>query len=115
MIDSYSVCGSAVRCAERLRLSGDGHSPSRVRGCASNTKIRKQQLPLPVRQSLTAHQAAKPRVSADELITSAMNGKNETRLLGIRFQLLSEVNDVRIDGARVRIIFVTPYRIQQSI
>ena len=44
-----------------------------------------------------------------------MNGKNETRLLRIWFQLLPEMHDVRIDGARVRIIVIAPHRVQQPI
>src|SRR5690349_179697 len=44
-----------------------------------------------------------------------MNGKNETRLFRVWFQLLSQVNDVRIDRARRGIVFVSPHRIEQSI
>ena len=50
-----------------------------------------------------------------EFVTSAMNGEDKTRLFGIRFQLLPQVNDVRIDGARVGIAFVTPNFIEQTI
>src|SRR5258708_4618606 len=53
--------------------------------------------------------------STNELITTAMNGKNETRFLRIRFQLLPEVNNMRVDCARVRIILITPHRVQQPI
>src|SRR6185503_2615269 len=44
-----------------------------------------------------------------------MNGKNETRLFRIGFQLLSQVNDVRIDRARGRIILISPHCVEQSI
>src|SRR5215471_9689247 len=68
----------------------------------------------PVRHSLTARQVAKPLTLTNELITGAVNGKNETRLLWIRFQLLPKMHDVRVNRARVRIILVTPHRIQQA-
>src|SRR5215216_2065338 len=54
-------------------------------------------------------------ISSDKLIATAVNGKNKTRFFGIRFELLSQMNDVRIDGARGRIILVSPNCIQQSI
>src|SRR2546426_12171855 len=44
-----------------------------------------------------------------------MNGKNETRLFRVWFQLLSKMNDVRVDCPCVRIILVTPHRVQQPI
>ena len=44
-----------------------------------------------------------------------MNGEDETRLLRIWFELLPQVNNVRIDCARVRIILVTPHGIKQTI
>ena len=53
--------------------------------------------------------------STNEFITAAVNRKNETRLLGIWFQLLPEVDDVRVDCARVGIVFITPDRIQKPI
>src|SRR5438132_514286 len=53
--------------------------------------------------------------STNELIATAVDGKYETRLLGIRFQLLPEMDDVRIDCARVRIVVITPHRIQQPV
>src|SRR5215216_193059 len=54
-------------------------------------------------------------ISSNKLITTAVNGKNKTRFFGIRFDLLSEMNDVRIDRACGRIIFISPNCIQQSI
>src|ERR1043165_6834387 len=54
-------------------------------------------------------------ILSDKLIATAMNGKNETWFFGIWFELLSEMNDVRIDRARGRVILVSPHRIQQSI
>src|SRR5829696_3132316 len=53
--------------------------------------------------------------SSDKLIATAVNGKNKTRLLGIWFELLSEMNDVRIDGTRGRIILISPNGIEQPI
>ena len=44
-----------------------------------------------------------------------MNSKNETRLLRVWFQLLSEMDDVRIDCPRVGIVLVTPHRVQKPI
>ena len=44
-----------------------------------------------------------------------MNGKYETRLFGIWFELLPQMNDVRINRARARIVFITPDRVEQSI
>src|SRR6185503_18656874 len=52
---------------------------------------------------------------SNKFITTAMNGKNETRLLRIRFQLLPQVNDMRVNGARGWIVFVSPHCIKQSI
>src|SRR5205807_6450779 len=52
---------------------------------------------------------------ANKLITTAVNGKNETRFLRIWFQLLPEMNDVRVNRAGVRIVLITPHRIQQTI
>src|SRR2546423_10463940 len=51
----------------------------------------------------------------NKLIASTMNGKNETRLLRVWFQLLPQMNNVRIDRASVWIVFITPYRIEQPI
>src|SRR5207253_1311255 len=55
------------------------------------------------------------RFSTNELITAAVNGKNETRLLRIWFQLLPEMDDMRVHGARVWIVLITPYLIQKPI
>src|SRR5207244_4141780 len=44
-----------------------------------------------------------------------MDGKYETRLLRIRFELLPEMDDVRINCACVRIALITPHRVQQTI
>src|SRR5207245_6895117 len=73
----------------------------------------------------TARRAANPALnpdwlievllSTDELVATAMNGKYETRFLGVRLQLLPEVNDVRVDGPRARIVFVSPHFIQEPI
>src|SRR6266478_2169644 len=52
--------------------------------------------------------APQVRFLPHEFVTSAVYGKNETRLFRIRFQLLPEVNYVRVDRARVRIIFISP-------
>src|SRR5256885_13866193 len=51
----------------------------------------------------------------NKLIASTVNGKNETRLLRIWFQLLPQMNNVCIDRASVRIIFITPHRVEQPI
>src|SRR5207253_9268317 len=53
--------------------------------------------------------------SANEFIATAVNGKNETRLLRVWFQLLSEMDDVRIDCPRVGIVLITPHRVQKPI
>src|SRR5204863_832625 len=50
-----------------------------------------------------------------ELVTAAVNRKYEVWLLRIWFQLLPEVDDMRIDCARIRIVIVTPNRIQQPV
>src|SRR5687767_3980507 len=52
---------------------------------------------------------------SNKFVATAMNGKNKTRLFRIWFQLLSQVNDVRIDRACRRIVLVSPHRIKQSI
>ena len=41
-----------------------------------------------------------------------MDRQNEPRLLRIQFQLLPEVNDVRVNRARVGVVLVPPHLIQ---
>ncbi len=51
----------------------------------------------------------------NKLIAGAVHGKNESWLFRIRLELLPQMNDVRVDRARVGIIFITPNRVQQTI
>src|SRR5258708_5533353 len=53
--------------------------------------------------------------SSDELIPTAMHGQNEPRLLRIHFHFLSQVYDVGVNSARIRIVIVSPHRIQQTV
>ena len=53
--------------------------------------------------------------SFDELVAGAVHRHDEARFLGMWFQLLPEVNDVRVDGSRVRVVLITPDRIEQAI
>src|SRR6185369_2298730 len=55
------------------------------------------------------------KTSSYKLVATTMNGKYETWFFGIWFELLSEMNDVRIDCPSCRIIFITPHGIEQSI
>src|SRR5687767_3479643 len=52
---------------------------------------------------------------ADKLITTAVNRKNEARLFRVRLELLPEMNDVRVNRARIRIVLITPDCVQQTI
>ena len=53
--------------------------------------------------------------SFDELVAGAVHRHDEPRLLGIRFQFVSQMNDVRVDRAGVRVILIAPHRIQQAV
>src|SRR6266704_6741117 len=57
----------------------------------------------------------KPLTSSDEFVAAAVNGQNEPRLLGIRLQLLPEVNDVGVYRARVGVVLIAPHLIQQAV
>src|SRR5438132_5307727 len=59
--------------------------------------------------------APQVRLLTHELVTSSMHGKDETRLFRYRFQLLSQVNYVRVDRAGVRIILIAPDCVEQTI
>ena len=52
---------------------------------------------------------------ANKLITTAVNGKNETRFLRIWFQLLPEMNDVRVNRAVGAVRVGAPDGIEQLI
>ena len=56
-----------------------------------------------------------PYPLSNELITSAMNGKNETRFLRIWFQLLPEMDDMRVNCPSIWIVVITPHRVQKPI
>src|SRR5688572_1121268 len=51
----------------------------------------------------------------DKLISTAVNRKNEARFLRVRLELLPEMNDVRVNRARIRIVLITPDCVQQTI
>src|SRR3989442_5448247 len=53
--------------------------------------------------------------SANEFVATAVNSKNETRLFRVWFQLLSEMDDLRIDCPRVGIVLISPHRVQKPI
>src|SRR5258705_7292801 len=55
------------------------------------------------------------RTSPDELVPTAVYGQNEPRFLRIHFQFLSQVDDVGVNSTRVRVVIVSPHRIQQAI
>jgi hypothetical protein len=59
---------------------------------------------------ISLNETKQPTLS-NEFIPTAVNGKNETWLLRIWFQLLPEMDDVRINRACVRIVFITPHRV----
>src|SRR5262249_12500369 len=44
-----------------------------------------------------------------------MDGQNEPRFLGDRFQLLPETQDVRVNRACVGVVLITPNLIQQAV
>src|SRR6202040_4449999 len=67
-------------------------------------------------EHLARHHGRDARVTlTNEFITGTVDGKNEPRLLRIWFQLLPEMDDVRVDGACVWVVLVTPDCIEQTI
>src|SRR5262249_29305675 len=59
--------------------------------------------------------ARRPTSSADEFVADAVDSQNEARFLGIRFDLLSQTNNVRIHGARLGVALWPTHRVKRAV